>query len=197
METIDAYLERLASGEPVPGGGSAAALTGAFGAALVAMVGRIAKPPLDELVARADALRGAFEAARVRDEAAFAAVVAAQALPKDTDAARAQRRHALEAALTSAAQAPLETCALADDLLELADTLAQLRLHALSSDVGCAAELAYASLAASAYNVRINHRYMRDDATIRNQAARLVHYEGKAQRLLGRVRDAIGFRTSP
>ncbi|MGA7356027.1 MAG: cyclodeaminase/cyclohydrolase family protein, partial [Candidatus Cybelea sp.] len=57
METIGDYLERLASNDPVPGGGSAAALTAAVAAALTAMVGRIQTPPSDAIVSRADRLR--------------------------------------------------------------------------------------------------------------------------------------------
>src|ERR1700683_2960719 len=66
VETLDAYLERLAADAAVPGGGSAAALVASFGAALTAMVARIARrnpknssstEALDTIVERSDALR--------------------------------------------------------------------------------------------------------------------------------------------
>ena len=190
VESLDAYLERLASDAAVPGGGSAAALTGAVAAALVAMVGRIRATPFDGLVANADRLRGDLLAARGRDEAAYTAVIEAQALPKGDEAARAARRHALDAALHRAAQAPLETAALALDVLRLVDELLGVRMGALASDVACAAEFAHAALVACGYNVRINHKYMRHESSIREQAAQLVRYEGEAAEILARARRA-------
>ncbi len=191
VETLDAYLERLASDDPVPGGGSAAALTGALAAALVAMVGRILATPIEGLVTHADELRVALNQARARDERAYGAVVAAQALPKGNDAERSARQTALEAALKGAAEAPLQTAQLAVDVLELVARLLEVPMGALASDVGCAAEFAHAAITACGYNVRINHRYMREGAAIRTQAQRLVAYEGEASRILGRARDAV------
>jgi len=191
VETLAAYLDRLASKDPVPGGGSAAALTGEIAAAIVAMVGRIRSVPLQGLVPRADRLRAGLQRARQRDESAYAAVVAAQAKPKRTEAEGAARRSVLESALKRAAEAPLHTAGLIVQLLKLTDRLAKTPMGALASDVGTAAELAHAAVAACGYNVRINHRYMRDEPTIRKQAARLVALEGEATRTLKRVRDAI------
>jgi len=64
-------------------------------------------------------------------------------------------------------------------------------MGALVSDVGCAAEFAHAAVISCGYNVRINHRYMRDEAAIREQAATLFRYEGKAARILERAREAV------
>ena len=190
METIDDYLERLASGDPVPGGGSAAALTGAIAAALTAMVGRIMTPPIDGLVAGADRLRGELVEARRRDETAYGAVIAAQALPKRTAAESALRQNALETTLRAAADAPLRAAGLVLDVMTWIDRLAETVKGALSSDVACAAEFAHAALAACASNVRINHRYMRDLEAVREQSAALARIEREAARILTRVRDA-------
>jgi formiminotetrahydrofolate cyclodeaminase len=196
VESLDAYLERLASSDPVPGGGSAAALTAALAAALVAMVARILAAAGKDVVTaggveRANRLRSELNEARQRDETAYAGVVAAQALPKRDETERSARRRAIDAALEAAAQAPLHTAALALKVLELTDRLLEVPMGALASDVGCAAELAHAALTAAGYNVRINHRYMRDEAPIREQAKMLVRYEGEASRILARVRDFV------
>ncbi|MFY9664559.1 MAG: cyclodeaminase/cyclohydrolase family protein [Candidatus Cybelea sp.] len=190
MESLDAYLDSLASKAAVPGGGSAAALTGALAAALVAMVGRIGAAPGD-LVSEADSLRGKLVEARSRDEDAYAAVVAAQALPKGNDAESSARRRALDEALERAAQVPLEAAEFSLQVLRLANRLARTPKRALASDVGSAAELAHAALAACGYNVRVNHRYMREGPIVREQTARLVRYEGEASQILARVRGAL------
>lgn len=191
MESLEGYLQRLASHEAVPGGGSAAALTGALAAALVAMVGRIRDKGFEALVARADRLRVQLNEARRADEDAYAAVVSAQRLPKSSEMEKTARRHALDAALLRAAQTPLRAAALCLDVLELCGRLTKNSLGALGSDVGAAAELAYGAIAASAYNVRINHRYLPESAAVRKQVARLVRIEGEASATLTRVRRAV------
>lgn len=192
-ERLDDYLERLASSEAVPGGGSAAAVVGAMAASLAGMVGRklASVRSMEKIVTRADELRAELLAARRRDEEAYGAYVAARKLPKGNDAEIDVRIRALEAALNGAAEAPLRTAGAAVEVLELAEELADGKMGALASDVGCAAEFAHAAVAGCGYNVRINHRYMHDEAAILQQAARLVAYEGRASVMLGRVRDAV------
>jgi formiminotetrahydrofolate cyclodeaminase len=197
---IDAYLDRLASDEPVPGGGSAAAIVASLGAALVAMVGRITArgrkfaefaSTAEELVRRADTVRKALEEARERDERAFTAVVEAQALPKLDDAQRAARTQALQNALTEAADAPLSCAALAGDVIKLSQDIAAAGNTGLASDVGCAAEFGAAALAACAYNVRVNHLYMRDQDAIARQSSALETIERESFARAKAVRELV------
>jgi formiminotetrahydrofolate cyclodeaminase len=200
VETLERYLERLASAQPAPGGGSAAAVAAGLGAALVEMVARIcaANPryagqrALAERVAEAgEQLRRRLEAARDLDERAFSRVVAAQGLPRATPEETQARAKALEAALHAAAEAPLRACELCIDVLRLAVQILEIPNRNLASDLGCAAEFGFAALEASAYNVRVNHRYMRDTAAIDRQAARLSRYESEGQTILARVRAEV------
>ena len=183
MDGIDAYLERLASSDPTPGGGSAATLVGAFGAALCAMVARITgaaprfapvRSEADAVVAVADALRARFVAARTRDEEAYARVVTASALPKSTDDEKAARTASLQEALARAAEAPLAAAALAAEGVALARRTEALGNAHLVSDVECALAFFRAALEACAANVRINHRFMRDAERVRAQDERLA-----------------------
>jgi formiminotetrahydrofolate cyclodeaminase len=200
VESLNEYLTELASEWPTPGGGSAATIVAAAGAALVAMVGRIcstnskyaAQSALArELVARADGLREELLRARERDEAAFDRVVAATAMPKTTESEKAARRSALEAALEHAALEPLSCAQKALEVLRLAVRALEIPNRNLVSDVGCAAEFAAAAVAACAYNVRINHRFMHDIEAIEAQTHVLERTERESAALLAGIRRGV------
>lgn len=180
---FEAYLDALASADPAPGGGSAATLVGALGAALCAMVARItlgsAKlAPVHAgaaaVAADADRLRGEFLALRSHDEAAFLAVVAAQALPRATETEKSARRDRLQQTLTGAAEAPLESAGRAAELFALAERTAELRNANLMSDVDCAVRFARAAFDACVANVEVNHRFITDKAVVAEQQERLA-----------------------
>jgi formiminotetrahydrofolate cyclodeaminase len=188
---LQAYLNRLASAQPTPGGGSAATIVGALGAALVAMVARITlgNPKHADvhaeallLVGAADSLRARFGGARSADEAAYAAVPEAQALPRATAAETALRTERLQTALAGAADAPLHAAELAATLLALCERAAALRNLHLMSDVESALAFAHAALEASAANVRVNHRYMKDARLVNEQIRRLEALVDAGQR---------------
>lgn len=173
---VEEYLTRLASAEAVPGGGSAAMIVAAAGCALVAMVARICRN--GDLAARADALRArALEQSR-RDERAFERVMATRGEERQT-------------ALAEAAEIPLEGMRIALDALHLSANALALGNANLVSDAGCAAEFAHAGLLGCAYNVRINHRFMRDEATVVSQRAILERYEREATGLTAAIRRGV------
>ncbi len=196
---LEAYLEALASKAPTPGGGSAATVVVALGAALVAMVARIthdnakyaAKASLaNELIVKADAIRAQAVSARSNDEAAFSRVVAASAMPRASEAERAARTAELQQALADAAATPLQAAGLAVSVAELGAGALDLKNPHLLSDLGCAADFAAAGLSACASNVRINHRYLKDRSLIARNERELRRLEGASAPLIERVRAA-------
>jgi len=171
---------RLASREPIPGGGSAAALAGAMGAALVAMVaeltiGRADAAPheqtlrelRDGAVARLDLLQRLAE----QDAAAYEAVVTARRLPRDTDEQRTARGAELGRAMVAAAEVPLRTAEVAVEVLELAHQVAPIGNPNAVSDAGVGAQLASASVRGAILNVRINLPYLPAESPLRETAA--------------------------
>lgn len=200
MLDLQAYLNRLASAEPTPGGGSAATIVGALGAALVAMVARITLGSSKHsavhadavlLVGAADMLRAQFVAARPADEAAYAAVPQAQALPRVTEPERAIRSARLQTALAGAAAAPLQAAELAAELIALCVRAAELNNLHVMSDVECALDFGHAALAASAANVRINHRFLKDPQFVSEQSRRLDAITAAARRCEQEARTRI------
>lgn len=164
-------------------------VVGAAGCALVSMVARICAASLkyaakralaERLVAQADALRAAFLECKERDELAFDAVVAARG-----------DKAAMETALHGAAAVPLEGARAALDVLRLASEALELNNANLVSDLACAAEFGLAALLACAYNVRINHKFMKDTATITAQRSELDELERGAQPLVAATRNAM------
>jgi glutamate formiminotransferase/formiminotetrahydrofolate cyclodeaminase len=165
-QTSDAsFLEALASADPTPGGGSAAAQAGAMAAALVAMVARLTvgkkkyaavEEQMAVLIDKADSLRVEFTNSVKKDAAAFEAVMAALKLPKETKRQLATRARTLHAATLEAARQPLAVARLAIACLELARQAAELGNTNAISDAGTAAALARASLQGAGLNVRIN-----------------------------------------
>ncbi|MDH4334783.1 MAG: cyclodeaminase/cyclohydrolase family protein [Chloroflexota bacterium] len=168
--------DRLASHDPVPGGGSAAAIAGALGAALVSMVVEltVGRPEYSEHGA---ALReigaGAVERQAVllelaeADATAYGSVVTARRMPKQTDPERESRSAALRDAMVQAAAVPLRTAIVASEVLELAERVAPIGNGNAVSDAGVAAQLAAAAVRGALLNVRINLPYLPEDEPLR------------------------------
>ncbi|HXF96708.1 MAG TPA: cyclodeaminase/cyclohydrolase family protein, partial [Gemmatimonadales bacterium] len=185
--SLDDWIETLASANPVPGGGSAAALAGVLAAALVAMVARltVGRRAYAAVEARA---RGVLEAAeeirsdlrRLMDEdaRAYEAVMAAQRLPKDDP----DRRHRMDGALLAAAVTPLETARQALAVRRLARVMVEIGNPNARSDARVAEELAGAALRGALENVRVNLEGLRDPRLGDDLRAQLGKLEAEAAR---------------
>jgi glutamate formiminotransferase / formiminotetrahydrofolate cyclodeaminase len=163
--SASSFLDELASGNPTPGGGSAAAYTGAAAAALVAMVGRVTvgkkkyadvQNEMVELVAQAEDLRTSLTAAVQEDAKSFEGFILATRLPKETPAEQEVRSKAINDATITAAKVPFETGKLCMAVSELALKAASLGNINAVSDAASACYLAKAALASAAANVKIN-----------------------------------------
>ncbi|WP_436528338.1 cyclodeaminase/cyclohydrolase family protein [Actinoplanes sp. HUAS TT8] len=202
-QTLGAWLEDLASEAPAPGGGAAAALSAATGAALVAMVCNltIGKPRYaehdqlmrDTLVEvtglRAQALQLAAD-----DADAFGAVSDAYRLPKDTDAQRQARSAAIQHALVGAAQVPLRTAAVAAAIIGHAERILDGANVNVLSDVAAAAASARAALDAATINVEVNLAAMKDASrrdALRAELDRHAEAATIAASIVGAVRDRV------
>lgn len=171
--SCEAFLEDLAGSAPAPGGGGAAALVGAAGAALGNMVGSLtvgkkkyAAVEADVLVLnrRATALRKRLEGLVQADADAFTPLAAAYKLPKETPEQQAHKAAVLETALEGACAVPLEIMSACCEGIALAAEYAEKGSVMAVSDAGCAALFCKAALQAAGLNVSINTRLMADNA---------------------------------
>lgn len=171
--SCEAFLEDLAGSAPAPGGGGAAALVGAAGAALGNMVGSLtvgkkkyAAVEADILILnrRAAALRKRLEGLVQADADAFTPLAAAYKLPKETPEQQAHKAAVLEAALEVACAVPLEIMSACCEGIALAAEYAEKGSVMAVSDAGCAALFCKAALQAAGLNVSINTRLMADNA---------------------------------
>ena len=171
--TVAQLLAALASPDPTPGGGTAAAIAGAMGASLLTMVSGLAKSKnnLDDEKAALSAAKAALEpfASRLMeladaDTRAFNDVMAAYRLPKATDEEKAARTGAIQAALRGATEIPLETLRACAEALTHGRPVADNGNPSAASDVGVAIGLLRAAAEGAAANVRINLVGLKDEA---------------------------------
>lgn len=169
--TVSAYLDIMASDAPAPGGGSAAALCGAQGAALAAMVAglTIGRKKYAEFEAHCICVREAelslMEKLRAqidKDTEAFNLVAAAFKMPKSTDEEKAERSRAIQAGTLVSTQVPFETMVLALDALRWAEKLLAGFNDGAASDLGVAAWNLLTCVKGAWLNVCINIGSLKD-----------------------------------
>ena len=177
--TVRALVERLATSDPVPGGGSVAALAGAMGAALVSMVVELTagrpsaaghEAALAEIKTGATSWQSELLNLAELDANAYAAVVTARRMPRETEREREVRAVQLGVALRDATRIPLATARGASEVLDLAIRLAPIGNRNAVSDVGVAGLLAATALRGAALNVEINLPFVSDNG-LRVEAA--------------------------
>jgi formiminotetrahydrofolate cyclodeaminase len=185
--TVQDFVEQLASASPTPGGGSASALAGAMAAAMVEMaanltVGRDKFRDVEEemrvLLARAGELRELMLNAVDEDTDAFDEVSAAYKMPKDSDAEKAARTEAIQAALKGATEVPLRVAKAAMETYQLGQVAIQKANPNVASDARVAMLLAQAARDGARANVDINLGMIKDEAFLARMRDELEAIKG-------------------
>lgn len=199
-DTIEGFLDGVAGEHPTPGGGSSAAVAGAMGAALVAMVGRLTAGKgkyesvaarMEELIPRADEARERLLALADRDAEAFDRVMAAMKMSKETVEERAVRSEALGSASAEAADVPLRVARLALEVLALAIEAIESGNPNAASDGAAGAQLLAASSRSAIYNVEINLGSLKDPATVERLRAEVAELTARVTDLLAHADRAF------
>ena len=185
-KSVSELLAAFRSSEPTPGGGSAAALAGAMGASLLAMVAGLPKSNaasedeqarLQQAGARCTDLALQLERLIDRDTEAYGLVVNAFRMPKGTEEEKAARTAGIQTAMKAATDAPLEVMRRCVETLGLAPTVGDLGNPNALSDVKVGVAMLQAGLAGARENVEINLGSVKDAdyvARVRAEATALA-----------------------
>ena len=168
---VEQFLAELASSAATPGGGSAAAIIGAQGAALVSMVCNLTigkkkyaevEADMQTVLAKSESLRERLTGMIQDDVRAFDKVMAAYGMAKETDAEKSARDAAIQDALKEATDVPLKCCHAAREVIDLAAVAADKGNVNVISDAGVGVLAGYAALRSAALNVFTNARMITD-----------------------------------
>ncbi len=179
--TVTGFLDEVASPSAAPGGGSVAALAGALGAALTAMVCRLTigkkkyadvESEMQDVLGRVEELRRQFTALIEKDTEAFQAVMTAFSLPKETDEQKEVRRAAIQEATKAATLVPLQVMQLCERTLPLTQIVATKGNVNSLSDAGVAASMLHAACVGAAFNVHINLSTIQDDTFVHDTSVK-------------------------
>ncbi|MGH8728326.1 MAG: methenyltetrahydrofolate cyclohydrolase [Burkholderiales bacterium] len=168
---VQTFLDQLASQASTPGGGSAAAIMGAMGAALVSMVCNLTigkknyaavENDLKQVLQQSEDLRQRLTGMVADDIRVFNQVMGAYGLPKDSDEQKSARAKAIQDALKEATVVPLACAKACADVIELSRAAAEKGNLNVISDAGVAVMAAYGALKSAALNVYINVGNIKD-----------------------------------
>jgi len=199
--TITEFLDELASSSPAPGGGSAACVAGAMGAALGSMVanltiGKEKYQEVEELFTKAkeqtEKLRQELTDLIDKDANAFSGVIEAFKMPKDTEEQKKARSAKIQEEYKKAAMVPMETCRACRKVIDLLlETGTKGNKNAVS-DIAVGALCALTGLKAASLNVEINLPAIKDEefvASMKKELAELLEgVDEKVSKLIEEVR---------
>ena len=194
------FVDLLASDAPAPGGGSAAALEGALGAALTAMVcgltvGKKKYAEFQELAEEAQKkatdLKVRFVDVMDRDTEAFNVVSAAFGMPKETDEEKAARSAAIQKGLEGCTKTPFEMMELAVETLELTASILGKSNDSAASDLGVSALSLRAAIQGAWLNVLINIGSLKNKELAADYQAKGEALLAKALPLADQIYDTV------
>ncbi len=190
------FSTRLASEQPAPGGGSASAAVAALGAGLLIMtcnltIGREkfqdAEEDLMEVREELEPIRVMLLASIDRDSEAYDAVIGAFGMPKTTAEEKAERRAAIQSAMRTASEVPMDMARRAGRALNLASIVAGKGNPNALSDTGCGARFLEAGLRGALYNVRINLPSIKDEAYVAEMTSEVEGLSQGADEAIAKV----------
>ena len=187
--SLAAFADETASESPAPGGGSISAYVGAMGASLATMVANLSshKRGWDDRweefsvwAEKGQAIKDELLHLVDEDTASFNAIMAAFGLPKGTDAEKAARSKAIQAATKYAIQVPLRVMEVSQSSFELIKAMAETGNPNSVTDAGVGALCARTAVMGAHLNVKINASGLKDKAFLDGLLAKAQKLEKEA-----------------
>lgn len=198
--SVNDFTKLLASDAPAPGGGSAAALSGALGAALISMVCRLTvgrekfaefETVVRETLAKADNLYSALLDCVTKDTQAFEDVIAAFKMPKASEPQKSVRSHAIQEGYKKAILSPEETAKNCLEVMRLANGLLYRCNKNAASDLAVSALQAQAGLEGALENMNINLPSIKDGAFVAEKRTWMAHAHAEGEGLIWVIREGV------
>jgi formiminotetrahydrofolate cyclodeaminase len=195
-QSLNQFLDEVASKSPAPGGGSVAALAGALGTALTSMVCHLTigkkkyvdvQHEIEAVLKRSEELRASFSELVEKDTEAFDSVMRAFSLPKETEEERTRRASAIEEATKKATLVPLKVMEFCMEALSLTKIVAEKGNTNSVSDAGVSALMLHAACKGAALNVRTNLGTLQDKPFIEETRAKTMMLLNKVENMTKEV----------
>ena len=206
-KTVKEFSNLLASNEPAPGGGSTAALSGLLAASLTMMVANLSfgKKSFEELddgiksafkddFEKMSRLKGILTDLVDKDTEAFNDFMKAMKMPRETEAEKAKRAEAMNAASLHALEIPIEAAKSCLAVLQNQFVIAKYGNKNAISDIGVGALLACAGLEGAILNVRINLPGISDEAVKADAEKSIKEYQETALKLKPKIMEIVDGR---
>lgn len=179
---LNNFLERLASKDPVPGGGAASALVATVSDCLGLMVGHLtegkkgyesSQDRLKELELTLTGVKDRLEQLMVEDETAFVKITDAWKMPRNTDEEKSARKNAIQIALKGAIVPPWKIATESSTVLDIATELITIGNKNAITDAGCSLVFAHSACQGALMNVAINLGSIEDKKFVEDESTKV------------------------
>ena len=187
--TLEQFAAQTASNEPVPGGGSIAAISGSLAAALSEMVANLTigkkkyaefEEEMKEIADKGAVLRERLLDDIQKDSNSFNDVMKAMKLPKTTDEEKALRKEKMQEGLKIAARIPFEIASDAYEIMPLAERVVECGNKNAVTDGLVSAMLARTSVLSALLNTKINLASIKDEKFVNDYKEKVEELEKNA-----------------
>ena len=198
--TCEDFAAKLASKEPVPGGGGVAALAGSLGAALASMVANYSRGKKkflgmeakhQEIIDKSCDLMNKLMALIDEDAENFAPLSKAYGMPSATEEEKAEKEKVLQQCLLVAASGPVKMVEYVYDAIKIQEELVDISTKIIISDVGCAVQMLKAALYSANLNVIVNMNSIKDEKYVAETSAKCNKMVAEGTQIADKVYNKV------